>query len=252
MSGPAYQLACYPALPLAPCATFCHHPLMSADEVLAKMRSMANPENVRGMARFGISSEGTLGLSMPQIREIGKEIPKDHELAEQLWQSGIHEARILCAIVDRPKWVTESQMERWVLDFDSWDVCDQVCMNLFDRTPFAFDKAKEWARRPEEFVRRAGFALMAALSLSRHKTENERLMEFFPLMEEAASDDRNFVKKAVNWALRQIGKRNRELGLAAIQTAGKILAQPHASARWIARDALRELKGRYDLSSDEG
>lgn len=225
---------------------------MTSEEIIARMRSMANPEWVKGMARYAINTERTLGLSMPTIRQLAKEIPKNHELAEELWLSGIHEARHLASMVDRSKWVTEDQMERWVADFDSWDVCDQVCMHLFDNTPYSFEKAKEWARRPEEFVRRAGFALMSALSLSRHKTDDSQLLEFMPIIEETASDGRNFVKKAANWSLRQIGKRNENLGRAAIETAERIQAQPYPSSRWIARDALRELRERYPSLSEEG
>ncbi|HWA82414.1 MAG TPA: DNA alkylation repair protein, partial [Fimbriimonadaceae bacterium] len=165
--------------------------MMTCEEALSRLHSMANTENVAGMARFGINAEGTLGVGMPRIRALGREIGKDHDLAERLWQSGIHEARILASIVDRPKWVDEAQMERWVLGFDSWDVCDQVCMNLFDRTPFAHTKACEWAEREEEFVRRAGFALMAALACKGRRTPSEQLESFFPIIARHASDGRN-------------------------------------------------------------
>lgn len=215
---------------------------MTYDDILARLHALANPANVAGMARFGISSNGTLGISIPNIRALAKEIGKDHELAERLWQTGLHEGRILAAIVDRSQWVDEAQMDRWVADFDSWDVCDQVCMNLFDRTPFVYAKACEWADREEEFVRRAGFAMMAALAIRSRKTPVEQLESFFPIIERHAGDGRNFVKKAVNWALRQIGKCHPDLRTQAIQVAEEIAKQPSASARWIARDALRELR----------
>ncbi|HVT11671.1 MAG TPA: DNA alkylation repair protein [Fimbriimonadaceae bacterium] len=216
---------------------------MTCEEALSRLRAMSNPANVAGMARFGINPEGTLGIGMPRIRALAREIGKDHELAERLWRSGIHEARILASLVDRPAWVDEAQMERWVVGFDSWDVCDQVCMNLFDRTPIAHAKACEWAEREEEFVRRAGFALMAALARKGRQTPSEQLESFFPIIARHASDGRNFVKKAVNWALRQIGKRDDALRGRAIAVAEQIAEQPSASARWIARDALRELRG---------
>jgi len=202
---------------------------------------MANPANVAGMARFGINPENTLGISIPELRSMAKEIGKDHALAQELWTSGIHEARILAAFVDDPKKVTEVQMEWWVADFDSWDVCDQVCCNLFDRTPYAYQKALEWSCREEEFVRRAGFALMAWLPVHDKKAGDEQFEIFFPAIIRESSDGRNYVKKAVNWALRNIGKRNRSLNQRAIETAEKIARIDSKTAHWIARDALKEL-----------
>lgn len=216
---------------------------MTYEKVLSSLKKLANPLNVEGMARFGISSEGTLGVSVADVRALAKTIEKNHELAEQLWQSKIHEARILASIIDKPEWVTEAQMESWVVDFDSWDICDQVCGNLFSWTPFATAKVSEWAQREETFVRRAAFALIAYMGHNK-KIGDEQFRAFFPLIAEYAFDDRNFVKKAVNWALRTIGKRNEALRKEAIKVATNILEQPHPAAKWIARDALRELRNR--------
>jgi len=214
---------------------------LSPEQILERLRAQANPANVEGMARYGINPHNTLGVSIPVIRQMAKEAGKDHALAEALWDSGVHEARILASMVDDPKQVTEEQMERWVKDFDSWDVCDQVCSNLFDRTPFAYQKAFEWSERSEEFVKRAGFVLMAALASHDKMAPDENFEQFFPLIVREAGDGRNFVRKAVNWALRGIGKRNRALNAKAIQTAQQIQQMQSKSAQWIASDALREL-----------
>lgn len=213
---------------------------MKATEVIAILKAHANPLNVEGMVRFGINSDNLLGISIPFLRQLAKEIGKDHDMAQQLWESGIHEARILAAFVDKPEWVTEEQMEAWVADFDSWDVCDQVCGNLFDKTPWAYEKALAWAEREEEFVRRAGFAIMAMLAVHDKKATDEQLAQFFALIMRYATDERNFVKKAVNWALRQIGKRNPELGKVALSVAEELAMSPHATARWVGKDAVRE------------
>jgi len=213
----------------------------SSTEIIAQLQALANPRNVAGMARFGINSRNTLGVSIPTLRRIAKQAGADHRLALDLWKSGIHEARILAAMVDDPARVTEAQMESWVKDFDSWDVCDQVCSNLFDQTPFAHRQAIAWTRREEEFVRRAGFVLMAALAVHDKAASDAAFLKFLPIIKRYATDERNFVKKAVNWALRQIGKRNRALNRAAIETAKEIQAIDSKSAKWIAADALREL-----------
>lgn len=214
---------------------------MTRKEILAQLKALANPRNVEGMARFGINPHNTLGVSIPQLRRLAKQAGTDHRLALALWRSGIHEARILASMVDEPARVTAAQMESWVKDFDSWDVCDQVCSNLFDQTPFAHRHAAAWARREEEFVRRAGFALMAALAVHDKSARDAAFKKFLPLIKRYATDDRNFVKKAVNWALRGIGKRNLALNRAAIATAKKIQAIDSKTAQWIAADALREL-----------
>jgi len=215
---------------------------MKCEEIIERLRQEADPECVVGMARFGINPDKTLGLSIPFLWNLSKEIGKDHDLAVQLWLSGIHEARILAGIIDEPEKVTEKQMDRWVRDFDSWDVCDQVCGRLFDKTPFAYEKASEWAKRDEEFVKRAGFTMMAALSVHDKKASDKEFEKFLPMIVREAKDERNYVKKAVNWALRVIGKRNKVLNRKAIKTAERIRKIDSSSARWIAADALRELK----------
>ena len=213
-----------------------------AKALLVVLRSHANPANVAGMARYGINPKGTLGVPVPILRRLAKEAGKNHTLALALWESGVHEARILATLVDEPARVTWRQMEGWARDFDSWDVCDHASHNLFRYTPHAFAKAVKWAHAKPEFVRRAGFSLMAGLAV-KAKTACEVAFEaFLPLIEEAAGDDRNMVKKAVNRALRGIGKRNRRLLAQAIRTAEAIRLQDSKSARWIAADALRELR----------
>lgn len=214
---------------------------MDCAEIVARLRALANPENVAGMARFGINPENTLGISIPTLRKLAKEAGRDHDLAQQLWATGLHEARILAAFVDDPRRVTPEQMEAWVQEFDSWDVCDQVCCNLFDRTPWAYEKAAAWSARSAEYVKRAGFALMAALAWHDKKAPDSALAAFLPLIQREAGDGRNYVKKAVNWALRQIGKRSRPLNALAVQTAQELAQSESKAARWVASDALREL-----------
>ncbi len=215
----------------------------SADQIIQKLKSLANPKNVEGMARFGISPNNTLGISVPVLRDIAKETGKDHQLAQELWSSSIHEARILACFIDKPEMVTELQMESWVKDFDSWDVCDLCCSDLFDRTKFAHQKAVEWSGREEEFVKRAGFTLMAALAVHDKKASDADFLKFLPIIKRESTDERNFAKKAVNWALRNMGKRNLDLNKMAIKTAEEIQKIDSKSARWIAADALRELTG---------
>ena len=214
---------------------------MTYDEILRHLKANANPAAVEGMARFGIRTDSALGLSMPFLRQTAKSAGVDHALALKLWQSGIHEARILAALVDDPAQVTSAQMERWVKDFDSWDVCDQVCGNLFDRTRFGRRKAVTWAGRKSEFVRRAGFALIAALAWQDRQADDELFVGYLALVEEYAFDDRNFVKKAVNWALRTIGKHSPELNAAALTVAEQLASSKQASPRWVGKDAHREL-----------
>ena len=209
--------------------------------ILKRLKSLSNPDAVMGMARFGINPENTYGISIPDLRKMAKEIGRDHPLAQELWSSGIHEARILAGMIDDPKMVTEEQMESWVKDFDSWDVCDQCCMNLFEETKSAYQKCVEWSSREEEFVKRAGFVLMARLAVSDKSAKDEMFLKFLPVIEREAIDNRNFVKKAVNWALRQIGKRNIQLNKMAIRTAKKIQGMDSKSAKWIASDAIQEL-----------
>lgn len=180
-------------------------------------------------------------MSIPQLRGIARGIGTDHELARVLWDTGIHEARILASMVDDPGRVTPSQMDAWVRAFDSWDLCDQVCSNLLDRTPHTFRKAMAWSGRRSEFVRRAGFATMACAAVHRKDVGDEPFDAFLPVIVGASTDERNYVKKAVNWALRQIGKRDAGLNKRAIATARKISGLDSRAARWIAADALREL-----------
>lgn len=214
---------------------------LTVDQILTRLQSLANPDNVAGMRRYGINPHNTYGIPIPALRQIARETGKDHSLAKQLWESGIHEARILASMLDDPHKVTEQQMESWAKDFDSWDVCDQVCSNLFDRTPFAYPKAIQWSERDEEFVKRAGFTLMAGLATHDKKADDGQFEQFLPLILCQATDDRNFVRKAVNWALRGIGKRNRYLNGKAIEAARRIAQIPSKAARWIATDALKEL-----------
>lgn len=214
---------------------------MTCKEIIQHIKSLHDPEAVKGMARFGINPKNTYGVSIPHLRTIAKQIGKNHQLALKLWSSGIHEARILACMIDNPAEVTEDQMDRWASDFDSWDICDQCCSNLFDKTRSSYMKAIEWAQRDKEFVKRAGFVMMAVLAVHDKKAKNKDFMQFFPLIQRGAEDERNFVKKAVNWALRQIGKRNYTLNKKATVTANKIQRTDLKSARWIASDALREL-----------
>lgn len=216
----------------------------SAKEILTHLKSLADPHIVDGMARFGINSKNTLGVSIPTLRGIAKAHRRDHALALELWDSRIHEARILAAFVDDPKLVTEAQMESWAKDFDSWDVCDQVCSGLFDKTEFAYRKVDEWSARPEEFVKRAGFVLMASLAVHDETSGDETFEKWFQLIVREANDERNFVRKAVNWALRQIGKRNSRLHVKAMKVAQELSKSESKSARWIGKDALRELESK--------
>jgi 3-methyladenine DNA glycosylase AlkD len=215
----------------------------AAAAVLRRLRSLADPKDLPGMARFGISTERALGgISTPVLKKLAREIGKNHELAQELWDSGLHEARHLASLIDEPARVTEAQMERWARGFDSWDVCDGCCGYLFDKTPFAYRKAMEWSRRPEEYVKRAAFALMAVLAVHDKQASDTRFLRFLTVIERQSTDPRNFVKKAVNWALRQIGKRSLSLNRAALRAARRIHALDSSAARWIASDARRELE----------
>ena len=209
--------------------------------IIKILNSMSDKGVLVGMGRFGISTEYALGVSVTRLRAIAKRIGANHRMALGLWGSGIHEARILASLVDDPSLVTENQMEKWANDFDSWDLCDQCCGNLFDKTGFAYAKALEWTRNDKEYVKRAGFVLMAALSVHDKRMKDAEFERFFPIIERECHDERNFVKKALNWALRQTGKRNKRLNRAAIASAKRIGEKNSRSARWIASDALREL-----------
>jgi 3-methyladenine DNA glycosylase AlkD len=215
---------------------------MSYEEILQKLNSLSNPENVKGMARYGINPQNNLGISIYVLRPFAKEIGTNHTLASQLWDSGIHDARLLAVFIEDSKQVTGEQMDRWAQTFDSWDVCDQACTSLFDRTEYAWKKVFEWAQRNEEFVRRAAFSLVAGLAVHDKNAADQEFETIFPLIKQHSVDERNYVKKAVNWALRNIGKRNIRLNKKAIQLAEEILAMNSRSAKWIAHDALRELR----------
>lgn len=215
---------------------------MEIAEVIRMLRQVSKPEYLAGMSRYGIKTDRAFGIKLPDIRAIAKIIGKNHSLALELWATGYHEALFLAAFIDNPKEVTEKQLEDWVRDFESWDICDQTCGNLFDQTPFAFGKAVEWSSAGEEFVKRAAFAMMAALAVHAKKIPDNEFLNFLPIIERESDDDRNFVKKAVNWALRQIGKRSQFLHKEALKTAYRIKEQPFRNARWIAADAIRELE----------
>jgi len=217
---------------------------LEASKVLKRLQSLGQRSIVAGMERFGVTSKKAFGISAPMLRAFAKEIGTNQELSLALWDSGYLEARALASLIGDPAKVTEAQMERWVKDFDSWAVCDACCGILFDKTVFAFRKALEWSKRDEEFVRRAGFVLMAALAVHDKIAKNEVFVRMLPSIVRGASDDRNFVKKAVNWALRQIGKRTKKLNALAMKTSTQIHKTGSPSARWIAADALRELRSK--------
>jgi 3-methyladenine DNA glycosylase AlkD len=210
------------------------------DRVILRLKSLASPENAAGMARFGINGANTLGISMYTLRNIAKDLAPNHELALELWDSGIHEARILAGLIDDPKQVTEAQLEKWVADFDTWDIVDQVSA-LIAQTPYVMKKIHEWSSRDEEFVKRAAFSLIAEVSFYHKKLEDSEFEQFFTLIIRESKDERNFVKKAVNWALRNIGKRDAYLNKRALKVALEIQKIDSKSARWIAADAIREL-----------
>jgi 3-methyladenine DNA glycosylase AlkD len=214
---------------------------MKYDDIIRRLERMGSPDAVEGMARFGITPESTYGVSMPVLIDMAKEIGTDHELAVRLWASNVRETRVLACLIDDPALVSEEQMEAWVRDFDYWEICDQCCIKLFRRTAFAYDKALEWCSREEEFIKRAGFVLIATLAVHDKKLSDKEFDMFFSLIRGEAQDKRNTVKKAVNWALRQIGKRNMNLNREAIKVAQDIKEMNSKDARWIASDALREL-----------
>lgn len=210
--------------------------------IVRELEAQGSPTNVEGMARYGIRP-GTIvyGVSVPALRQMARRIGRDHALAKTLWHSGVHEARLIAAFIAEPKRLTEAEADAWVEGIDSWDVCDQSCSSFLWKTPFAYAKAVEWSGREEEFVRRAGFVMMAALAVHDKKAPDERFVPLLEIIARGAGDERNFVKKAVNWALRQIGKRSHFLNGLAVQTAERIQQMDSKAARWVAADALREL-----------
>ena len=214
----------------------------SAEQVISELRNLAEAKNREGMARYGIETSNALGVSMPNIRSVAKSTKRNHELALSLWKTGLHEARILAGLLEEPDKVTREQMDEWVADFNSWDVCDQVCMNLFDRLPQADDAIMKWHTNEREFVKRAAFAMIAARAVHLKKLPDDVFLKYLPMIRDASSDQRNFVKKAVNWALRQIGKRSAYLHTPALALAKELAANGNKSAGWIGRDAVKELE----------
>jgi 3-methyladenine DNA glycosylase AlkD len=215
--------------------------MTSVEEVLEKLRAKAQPDQLAGMARYGMTVEKRLGVKIPELRRLAKEIGRDHQLALALWETGVAEAMILASMIDIPEEVSEAQMEAWVADFDSWDVCDQVCMNLFEKTPLVWDKIRKWAEREEEFVKRAAFALIACLAWHDKGADDETFIALIPVIKAGATDGRNYVKKAVSWALRNIGKRNPALNKTAIRVAEELREVDSQAARWVASDVIRDV-----------
>ena len=214
---------------------------MEYEKVIEKLKYLSNPEAIIGMARYGITPENTYGVSIPNLRKTAKEIGINRKLAQKLWATNIRETKILASMIEDPEMVIEEQIEGWVKEFNYWEICDQCCMNLFEKTRFAYKKAVEWSSRGKEFVKRAGFVLMARLAVSDKKADDDKFEKFFAIIKKEVTDDRNYVKKAVNWALRQIGKRNLNLNGKAIKIAKEIQEMDSKSAKWIASDTIREL-----------
>lgn len=217
-------------------------PLLTTQHLISRLETEANEENRAGMMRFGIPADKALGVPKPSIRAIARETRKDHALALALWETGILEARILASLVAEPAKITRAMMDDWVSDFDSWDICDQVCGNLFDRVALAEDAIRDWYMDEREFVRRAAFSTIAWRAVHQKKLPDETFLAYLPMIEAAATDNRNFVKKAVNWALRQIGKRNLRLHAVALELSRKLAASADKTASWIGRDAVKELE----------
>jgi len=215
---------------------------MTAAEVVERPQKLADPKFAHGAAGFGIQSKVMYGITTPVLQKLARSIGRDQQLSLELWRTGIMEARISAAFIGEPAKVTSAQMESWLKDFDSWAVCDCCCCYLFDKTKDAYKKAIVWSRRKAEYEKRAAFALMAYLAVHDKPAPDDAFLKFLPIIARESWDERNFVKKAVNWALRQIGKRNRALNESAIHTAREIREQGTRAARWIAADALRELE----------
>ncbi len=214
----------------------------SVDDIVSKLKSKANPDNLEGMTRYGISTTNRLGVSIPELRKTAKEIGKNHKLASQLWAKGIDETKILASMIAEEDKLTEEQAEKWVVDFNSWDVCDQVCMNLFRKMPFAGKKIKEWSKRKEEFVKRAAFSLIACVAVYYKEMPDDKFIKFLPIIKNGSTDERNYVKKAVSWALRNIGKKNKNLNKEAIKFAQEMERVDSKPAKWIARDTLKDIQ----------
>jgi 3-methyladenine DNA glycosylase AlkD len=216
--------------------------MTSTNDILKRLRAAGSAANVVGMARYGIRPAKAYGVATPVIRSIAKELRNNPDLASALWSTNVLEARMLATMIADPLQIPEEEVERWVREFDCWSVCDSACIGLLWKTPFAWRKVREWSRREPEYERRAAFALLAGLAVHDKKASDKQFRAALRLISKAAGDERNFVKKAVNWALRQIGKRNTGLREAAIDTAESLIATESRSARWIGHDALRELR----------
>jgi 3-methyladenine DNA glycosylase AlkD len=216
---------------------------MTVAAICRRLSSQVNPEAIQGMARYGITAKQVYGWSAPALKALAREMGRDHARALRLWKTGSLEARALAGLTGRAEELTAADMDAWAADFDSWAICDGTCMNLFRHSPLAWQKCLEWSGREDEFVKRAGFALIASLTVSAKQASDADFLRFLPIIERESVDARNMVKKAINWALRQIGKRNPRLHRAAISSARRIRAVGAPSARWIAADALRELEG---------
>lgn len=219
---------------------------MTTAEIIEELRQLSDPTKIADLERYAIKTDNAFGIRTPELKAFAREVKKlvadRHATAAELWKSGVYEARAVAFLIDDPKRVTPEQMDAWCSDFDNWATVDGACGHLFCRTPFAYEKAFEWAEREPEFEKRAGFSMMAYLAVHDKKAPDEKLVQFLPILEKHSFDERNFVKKAVNWALRQIGKRNAILNIAAIESAERIMERGTRSARWIAGDALRELE----------
>lgn len=213
-----------------------------ATAAVAELKRLGTKKTRDGMARYAIPSDNAFGVMVGQIRELAKRLGRNHELAQALWDSGWYEARMLATFVDEPALVTPAQMDRWCKDFDNWAICDTACFHLFDKTPYAFKKVSQWAKRKDEFVKRGAFALLASLALHDKKSDDASFLKCLPLIEQAATDDRNFVKKGVSWALRGIGHRSPALKASALALSERLAASKDSTARWIGKDALRDLK----------
>ncbi len=212
-----------------------------SDEILKNLKSKSRKDKLLDMARYGIKINNRLGVSIPDIRKIAKDFGKNHEIALELWKTGYADAKITAVLIDEPDKVSEDQMEKWVKDFDSWDVCDQVCMNLFDKTIYAWNKIIEWSNREEEYVKRAAFSLLACLAWHNKNALDNKFIEYLPLIKKNVKDDRNYVKKAISWSLRNIGKRNLNLHKTIINFANEIKKINNKNSKWIASDVIRDL-----------
>jgi len=221
--------------------------MSNADTIIANLKKLKNQSNIEGLSRFGINPESALGISVTTLRKKAKQIGGNHQIALELWDTGIHEARILATMVDDYQKVTKRQMNSWVKDFNSWDLCDQCCNNLFRKTNYAVEYSFRWSKSEDEFIKRAGFTLIAVLAVHSKQLKNEDFIKYFPEIIQHSDDERNFVKKSVNWALRQIGKRNIMLNKEAVKVAQKLISRNLKPARWIGKDALRELTSEKTL-----